>query len=184
MRHVRSLGFDDLESRKLMTKVHPAAAHIDPFPPASSTPPTAAEVAAPQTLTLQGTLTANTKAARIITDDFGDQTTATPVSGVLAGIGLVHGTWDESADEAQQYLGPDSIQLHNSKGSFVIGFDATSLGQSVQTSQGTVYPGAGLQLDNGTGIYANATASGYVQEVTNARQTVIEGLTLSGNTSS
>jgi hypothetical protein len=172
MRHARPLGFDDLEARKLLTKVHHAAVQAEPKP--ASAP---SEVAVP--LTLEGTLSADTKASKIITDDFGNQTTATPVSGVLTGVGQVRGTWDESADSAEQYLGPDSIQLHNSKGSFVLGFYATALGESEQTAQGTVYPGASVQIADGTGAYANATVSGFVQEATNARETVVRGLTLS-----
>jgi hypothetical protein len=177
MRHVRSLGFDDLEARKLLTKVHHAVEPADPKP-ASST----AEVAAP--ITFQGTLNVVNKSASVITDDFGNQTTATPVSGFIDGIGAVQGTWDESADSAEQYLGPDSIQLHNSKGSFVLGFYATELGQSEETAQGTlVYPGANVAVDNGTGAYAKISGSGFIQEITNAKETVIKGLSLNGGPS-
>jgi hypothetical protein len=176
MRHARSLGFDDLEARKLLTaKVgHHLAAHSEPaiaFPPA--------EVAIP--LTLDGTLTANVKAATIVTDSYGDQTTVTPVSGVLAGVGAVRGTWNESANVEQQYLGPDSIQLHNAKGSFVLAFDATALGQGEQTPQGTVYPGAALQFAHGAGAYAKLSVSGFIQENTNARATVVESLQVAGS---
>jgi hypothetical protein len=177
MRHVRSLGFDDLEARKLLTKVHHATLTADAVPSAST-----AEISAP--ITFQGTLNIANKSSSIITDDLGDQMTVVPVSGDIDGIGAVKGTWDESADAAEQYLGPDSIQLHNSKGSFVLGFNATELGQSEQSAQGTVvYPGANLQVNNGTGAYANLKGSGFVQELTNAKETVIEGFSFSGGPS-
>jgi hypothetical protein len=178
MRHARSLGFDALEARKLLTKVHHPALSANAVP-ASST----AEISAP--ITFQGTLNIANKSSSIVTDDLGNQTTVVPVSGYIDGIGAVKGTWDESADSAEQYLGPDSIQLHNSKGSFVLGFYATQLGQSEQNPQGTIlYPGANVQVDDGTGAYANIKGSGFVQEMTNAKETVIEGLSLSGGPSS
>jgi hypothetical protein len=167
MRHVRPLGFDDLEARKLLTKVHHAAVHADPV---------ATEVAIP--LTLDGTLVLHNKAAAVQTDALGDQTTATPVSGVLGGLGMVRGVWDESVDQNGAYLDPDIIQLHNSKGSFVIAFDATTLGQGEQAANGTVFYGAAQQLENGTGAFARSTESGFVQVNTNAKETVDESLTL------
>jgi hypothetical protein len=176
MRHVRPLGFDDLEARKLLTKVHHAAVHADPVP---ASPP--AQVAAP--LVLDGTLAANNKAAQVITDDYGDQTTATPVSGVLGGLGVVRGTWDESADQYGNYLDPDTIQLHNSKGSFVLAFDATTTGQGQQTAQGIVYDGATQQLEDGTGAYARASESGFIQMNLKPRGSVVESLTVSSNKS-
>jgi hypothetical protein len=169
MRHARSLGFDNLEARQLLSKIHHAAS-----PPA--------EVAAP--LSLAGTLVANHKLATISTDAYGDQTTITPVAGVLAGVGMVRGSWDESTDMNGNYLGPDSIQLHNNKGTFVIGFDATTVGQAAMTPQGMVYNGAAIELVDGTGAYAEATTSGFLQMNTNARQTVVTSLTLTSGTSS
>jgi hypothetical protein len=174
MRKTRSLGFDDLEARKLLTKVHHAALHVAPVL-ASSSP---AEV-----LALDGTLVANNKAATILTDGYGDQTTATPVSGVLAGLGMVHGTWDETVDGNGKYLGPDEIQLHTSKGSFIVAFDATTLGQGAPTAQGMVYNGAAVEVVDGTGAYAKASATGFIQENTNAKQTVIESLALNNGSS-
>jgi hypothetical protein len=174
MRHVRPLGFDDLESRKLLTKLHHAAVHADPAP--ASRP---AEVAAP--LVLDGTLVVNSKAAQVLTDDLGDQTTASPVSGVLGGLGRVRGTWDESVDQYGEYLDPDTIQLQNSRGSFVLAFDATTTGQGQQTAQGMVYNGAPQQLEDGTGAYAKASESGFIQMNAKPRGTVVASLTVSSN---
>lgn len=156
-----------------MTRIHHPVAHVAPLP---GNPP--AHVATP--LALQGTLIVHTRASKIVYDAYGDQVTATPVSGYLSGVGHVRGTWDESVDGNGKYLGPDSIQLHNSKGSFVLGFDATTLSRTEQTAQGTIYPGATLLLDNGTGAYDGASTSGFLQENTNARHTVVTSLTLTG----
>jgi hypothetical protein len=166
MRHVRSLGFDDLEARKLLTTVHHAAVHAITKP---ASPPK--EVAGP--LALDGSLAVNNRSAWVSTDQFGDQTTATPVSGVLGGLGVVRGTWDESVDQNGAYLNPDTIRLHNSKGSFVIAFDATAFGQSPN--------GASQHLEGGTGAYARASESGFVQLNTNPKETVVESLTVSSS---
>ncbi len=173
MRPTRSFGFDTLEGRMLLSKVHHPALHAAPVPASSSPPP---QVASPMTLT--GTLTANGKAT-VQYDSYGDQVTVTPVSGTLSGVGAVRGTWDESVDGSGKYLGPDSIQLHDAHGSLVVGFDATALANPVTTPQGTTYPGASFQVDNGQGAFAGATASGSIQETTNARHTQITGFTLS-----
>ncbi len=176
MRHVRSLGFDDLEGRQLLSRVHHLALHTHPLPASSIATPGAS-------LALSGTLSANTRASTVTYDSLGDQTTVTRVSGVLSGVGLVHGIWNESVDINQKYLGPDSIQLHSARGSFVITFDATTLGQGQSTPQGTVYNGAVQHLVNGKGLYAGASETGFIQENTNARHTVVQSLTLSPGTS-
>ena len=81
------------------------------------------------------------------------------------------------------YLDPDTIQLHTSKGSFVIAFDATTLGQGVQAANGTVFYGASQQLEDGTGAFARSSESGFIQVNTNAKETVVESLTLSSGNS-
>ena len=168
MRHARNPVFDDLEGRQLLSTVHHAALPQDTAGP----------------LELDGTLTVDARAAKVSLDDFGDQTTETPVSGVLGGLGLVHGTWDESADINGAYLGPDTIRLHNSRGSFVIEFDDTTFGQGIPTAQGRVYDVAHQQLQEGTGAFVRASEAGLIRQTTDAKETTVESFTLTSNRSS
>jgi hypothetical protein len=159
MRHVRSLDFDGLETRKLMTKAH------------------AAHPAVP--LVLDGTLAVDQKAATTTTDYAGDTLKATPVSGVLGGVGKVKGVWNEGADYYGDSLGPDTIQLHNPQGTFVISFDTAKLGKVHRTPQGGYFDGLPQQVHGGTGAYARATESGSIVVNTNAARTSAQSLTLS-----
>ncbi len=174
MSHARSLDFDDLEGRKLLTAAHHAAVHPD-HRPASA----AAHVAGP--IALDGTLVVDAKAAKTSTDAYGDLTKETPVHGFLNGIGAVHGIWAESADLNGTYLGPDKIQLNTPRGSFMIAFDDTTFGQGIQTPQGTVYDVAAQQLVDGTGAFARVSESGSIQQATNANESVVQSFTLSSN---
>ena len=58
----------------------------------------------------------------------GGYTTSVPVSGQLNGLGQVHGVWYESTDQFGDYLGPDTITLHDAQGGFTIAFSNASPG--------------------------------------------------------
>ena len=68
MNHVRSLFFESLEGRRLLSNAHVNAAHAKP-----------AVVATP--LVLSGTLTVDNKAASTVMNEDGSTTTSIPVSG-------------------------------------------------------------------------------------------------------
>ena len=68
MSHVRALGFDALESRRLLSGTHVALPHTLPMIAAGP-------------VVLDGTLTVNSSAAVSNTNPDGSSTTMTPVSG-------------------------------------------------------------------------------------------------------
>jgi hypothetical protein len=166
MRHDRALGFDALETRQLLSKAHHVAAHIAP-----------AVAAVP--LVLDGTLNVNNKGASVATNADGSSTTSTPVAGVLAGLGQVHGLWNESVDSFGEYQGPDTIQLRDPQGSFVVAFSTANLGKAHRTAQGDVFHPLTQRVYNGTGAYARASESGSLEMNTNNAGKVIVSMTLS-----
>lgn len=166
MRHIRTLGFDDLESRKLLSTVHPAAG--------SHHAPAAVAMA----LNLDGTLVVNMKDATQTNDAQGDVLTLVPVSGVLGTMGKVHGIWTETVDQFGDYLGPDTIQLSNAHGSFTVSFDSANLGKAVKTAHGSVFHPLGQRNDGGTGTYAKATENGSITVITNPSKGISETMTL------
>src|ERR1700722_15533777 len=109
MSHVRSLCFEALEARKLLSRGQ-IVAHSKH-----------AVVATP--LVLNGTLTINNRGTTVTTDEQGNTTTSTPVTGQVGTLGEVRGIWNESADSEGDYVGPDTLQLHNAKGSFIVAFN-------------------------------------------------------------
>ena len=110
MRHLRSLCFESLEERKLLSRAH-FGAHVRPAVTATS-------------LVLTGTLRVHNNAATTSTDAQGDVMTSTPVVGQLGTMGPVRGTWNETSGQYGDYMGPDTLQLHTSKGSFIVAFSA------------------------------------------------------------
>lgn len=171
MRHVRSLGFDHLEARKLLTtSAHHALALS---PPKIVTVP----------VVLDGTLAVDNNAASMSTDDYGDTTTSTPVAGVINGLGKVRGVWNESADSFGDYLGPDTLRLRDPQGVFVLTFNTAKLGKAQKTPQKTYYYQFPQQLAAGTGAYVKATESGTIDLNTNAARNTVESLTLATGTS-
>jgi hypothetical protein len=166
MRQARSLGFDDLETRKLLSKVahHPATHEAVP-----------AAVAMP--LNINGTVIVDMKAAEQSTDDQGDSTTTVPVTGYLGTLGKVHGAWSESTDEFGDYLGPDTIQFSTSQGTFTIAFDSDNLKNAHKVGKESIFPPLGQQFDGGTGVYAKASETGSIQVITNPSKGVAETMT-------
>ena len=70
-----------------------------------------------------GTLTVDYKAATMDMNTDGSSTTVVPVSGRLGTLGVVHGDWNQTIDSYGNYEGPDTIQLRDPKGTFVITFN-------------------------------------------------------------
>jgi hypothetical protein len=164
MRRGRPLCVESLEERKLLSGSH-VAAHARP---AVATTP----------LVISGTLKVDNGAATMTEDDSGDILIATPVSGQLGSLGEVHGTWNTSADEFGDYLGPDTLQLRTSKGSIVVQFNEQDVDSVHHVAKGpseTIDP----QLaSNGTRAYARTRESGTIELTTNPARTDVVSLTL------
>src|SRR6516165_8290936 len=109
MEHIQWPGFEALEARKLMSRTHAAIAHAQP--------------AAAGPIVLNGTLTVDNKAATTEMNADGSSTTVFPVSGQLGALGTVHGVWDNSVDGYGDYLGPDTLSIHNAKGGVLLTFN-------------------------------------------------------------
>jgi hypothetical protein len=169
MRHVRSLCFEALEQRKLLSRGH-IVAH-------------AKHAVVATALVLNGTLTVNSKGTTVNMDELGNTTTSTPVSGQLGALGAVRGIWNESADSEGDYVGPDTLQLHNSKGSFNVTFNADNPGQLHRIAGGGVYYEHPQHVSGGMRAYARAKESGSIELTTNPARTVVESMTLSTQTS-
>jgi hypothetical protein len=169
MHRGRSLCFDALEERKLLSRGH-VVAH-------------AKHAVAATPLVLNGTLTVDNAGATSSMDEFEDTTTSIPVAGQLGTLGKVRGTWNESVDSEGDYLGPDTIQLHNAKGSFVVEFNADSPGPLHRISGGAVYYQHPQLVSGGMRAYARTKESGSIDLNTNPAHTVIESMTISTQTS-
>jgi hypothetical protein len=156
MRHVHPLGFDDLESRKLMTKVH-----------AKAVP-----------LVFEGTLAVDRKDASSTMDMYGDTYRTTPVSGMLVGVGKVKGAWQEEADYYGDLTGTDTIQLKGQKGSFTVTFDPSRLGKEHPVTGGQAFAAIPQKVRGGSGAYAGASEDGSIVVTTNAAKTAVESMTL------
>ena len=167
MKRDHALGFDALETRKLLTKVHVAAAH-----------PATAVAATPVVIT--GTLTVNMKAATSILNGDSSTTSSAPVSGRLGSYGKVQGTWNETVDAFGAYEGPDWVQLQskNPKGSFIIAFNNNNPGSPTPIGHGTGMYQHAQHLYNGTGAFAKATESGSIEVLENTKTKDVESLVL------
>jgi hypothetical protein len=165
MRQVRSFGFEGLETRMLLSKAHLAMAH-------------AVHAAATVPLVINGTLTVDHQAAATSTDSEGDLTTSMPVAGELGTLGEVRGVWNESEDAYGDYLGPDTIQLHDSHGTFDVAFNNATPGKAHPTAQKAVFYQHPQQVFAGTGDYARASERGTIELNTNNARTGIASVTL------
>ncbi len=164
MKHVRSFGFEALETRMLLSRGHVATAHH------------ARAVAAPAPVVLDGTLSVDSGAAVVEMDDEGDSITETPVSGQLGALGEVHGVWDETFDEYGDYLGPDTIELHNAKGTIVIGFNDQAEMHVHKVAHGSVSYEYAQRFITGAGAYARASETGTIDLVTDTPRTSIQSM--------
>jgi hypothetical protein len=165
MNRLRTLGYDALEDRKLLSTAH-VSAHSRP-----------AIVVTP--LVLNGTLTADSKAATTTMDEEGDTTTMIPVAGQLGALGEVRGTWSETQDEYGDYMGPDTVRLHDSNGTFVVAFSEQNTKTFHHLAGGTLESVHPEHTSEGSGAYVHSKGSGTIALTTNAARTAIQTMTLS-----
>lgn len=167
MKRGHSLSFESLEGRELLSGVHGAhAAKATAHPAATGGP-----------LVFSGTLTVDNKEAVTNTNMYGGYTTSVPVSGQLSGVGLVHGVWYESTDQYGDYLGPDTVTLKGSQGSFTIAFSNATSGPAHKDGK-TVYYQHAQMFDGGSGAYVGATELGTIDLNENRAHTGVESMTL------
>jgi hypothetical protein len=165
MSHVRALGFDALEARKLLTAAHIAAPHTTPM-----------IVATP--VVLNGTLTVDNNQVDSTTNADGSSTSSTPVAGRLGALGKVRGVWNTNLDEFGDPTGTDVLRLHAAKGSLIITFNTVNTVKPHPAAHGAVYYPRAQVLYSGTGAYSGATESGMIDLTTNHGRNQIVSLTL------
>jgi hypothetical protein len=163
MSHVHFLRFEDLEARRLLSKVHVAVAH-----PAPAAVP----------LMLDGTLAVNNNGASTTMNPDGSSTTTVPVAGRLGALGEVRGVWYENVDAYGDSAGSDTITLRNSKGAFGVAFNNQSSGQAHPIGNGAVSYEHAQRVLGGSGAYAHASESGSIELITNDAKTHVESLVL------
>lgn len=174
MRHARSLGFEGLESRRLLSRAHLAAVHAHARVHAH---PAAAAVSVP--LVLDGTLAVDNRAATVTsTNGFGGETISSPVAGVLNGLGKVHGQWNEEIGSFATALGPNSLVLQNRQGTFTIEFGAVSRSQAHRTASGAVINPIAQKVTISSGAYAKSKEVGTIVLTTNRALSLVESMTL------
>jgi len=166
MKHVRSLRFETLETRQLLSRAHVAVAH--------------AARAAAVSLVLNGTLSVdnNPHATSMTTNVDGSTTTSVRVSGQLGNVGQVRGVWNETVDQFGDYQGPDTLILRDAKGSFDVAFNDQNSKPTHAKARGAVSYEHAQTVPGGNGAYARATESGSIEVTTNAARTQIVSLTL------
>lgn len=165
MRHVRSLGFEALETRQLLSRAHVATAH-------------AAPAAAAVPLVLSGTLTVDNKGATTTMNSDGSSTTFTPVAGRIGTLGQVKGLWDTSVDPYGDYMGPDTLYLQNSQGAFILTFQDANAAGGRPLGHGAVDYVHTQRLYQGKRAYANASETGTIQLDSNKAKSQIVSMTL------
>jgi hypothetical protein len=166
MKHVHSLRFETLEARQLLSRAHVAVAHAA-RPPATP-------------VVLNGTLTVdnNPSATTTTMNEDGSMTTSVPVAGQLGALGQVHGIWNETVDSFGDYEGPDTLTLHDSKGTFAVAFDNENSPRADVKVRGAFSYEHLQMVYGGNGAYARASESGSIELTTNAARTEIVSMTL------
>jgi hypothetical protein len=167
MNHGRSLVFEALEGRMLLSGAH-AAGHGAKARDAAAVP-----------LVLDGTLTVNNRQAISNPDSTTSTTTnAVPIVGLLSGLGKVHGYWYEETDNYGDDLGPDVLSLHSSQGTFTVDFNDATSGPAHSTGHGTVYYQHAQIARGDTGDFSGETESGTLNLNMNRAHTEVQSITL------
>ncbi len=170
MRHLRALGFDALEARKLLTASHAAKHHTVPMIPATP-------------IDLDGTLAVDNNAMTSTTNPDGSSTSSTPVVGRLGTLGKVRGVWNQGLDAFGDPTGVNALRLGTSKGSVIIVFDTVNAVKPLPAPHDAIYDARAQELYTGTGAYAGAVESGMIDMTTNSGRNQFVSLTLkSANT--
>jgi hypothetical protein len=165
MRHVHSLGFDDLEARKLLSKAAIAGPHTTP-----------AVIATP--IELNGSLAIDNNAASQTTNADGGTTTMTPVTGRLDTLGKVHGVWSETIDPYGDIEGLDALRLRGPKGMIVLEFNNASPGPAHKAAHGAVYYTETQVIGASSGGYAGSTETGSIELYPNSGRSEITNFVL------
>jgi hypothetical protein len=164
MRRDRSIQFDNLEARKLLTTAQVAAVH--PVVPVN----------------LNGTLTVNVNDSSQSENIDSSWTTTVPVSGTLDGYGKVKGVWSTSIDQLGDYDGPDTIQLtlqsKTEKGSLTIDFNNNNPGKPTKVSTGLGFYQHGQQLASGSGVFAHTSENGSIELMDNLKKGDVTSIVL------
>ncbi len=168
MKRDLSPRFEPLEERQLLSRahVHPAVAR-PARPPANP-------------IVLNGTLTVDENASQMASGENpdGSTSTSTAVAGQLAGLGEIHGIWDETVDQFGDYEGPDTLTLKNTKGTFVVAFNNDNASApNVKGHRPVSYEHKQI-VEGGDGAYARATETGTIELTTNAARTQVASITL------
>ena len=119
MSQVRSLNFEALEGRELLSAAVARAAHH------------ALATVAVRPIVLNGTLVVDNRPnADVINVKMnGTTTTSTPVAGRLGTLGEVRGALNKSQDAFGDPNGLDTLRLHNAKGSLILIFKSKQRGK-------------------------------------------------------
>ncbi len=168
MKHVRSLRFEGLEARQLLSRahVHAAVAHL--------ARPALTPVALNGTLSVDN----NPNEMNTVENEDGSTTTSVPVAGQLTGLGEVHGIWDETVDSFGDYEGPDTLTIHAPNGAVVVAFNNASSKPLDPKVHGAVSYEHPQMVIGGTGAYARPLETGTIELTTNAARTEIVSMTL------
>lgn len=169
MKHIRSLRFETLEARQLLSRGHHLAVAHAPRPRPPATP-----------VVLNGTLNVdnNSSATTTTTNEDGSTTTSVPVAGQLGALGQVHGIWNETVDSFGDYDGPDTLTLHDSKGAFAVVFNNANGSAANGKARGAVSFEHRQMIYGGDGAYTRALESGTIELTSNAARTEIISMTL------
>ena len=166
MRHARSLGFDALEARKLLTAAHAVARRA------------AAHAVARTPVAVSGTLAVDLKGETSVMNQDSGSTVSVPVSGQLGALGEVRGYWNETVDQFGEDEGPGTLLVRNAEGSLLIVLNNNVEARPHKDADGTISYDYSQRLYSGSGAYAHATESGWVVTTTNAAKTQVQSLTL------
>ncbi len=170
MRRGHFLRFDALEARRLLT-THAVMPHTTPM--RALTP-----------LVLDGTLVVDNSpaSASITMNADGGATTSLPVKGQLNGLGEVRGVWSESTDSFGDVEGLDTVQLRDSKGTFIVAFNNQTSGPAHSAPHGAVSYEHAQRFDGGGRAYAHASESGTIALTTNPTKTEVVSMSLESKT--
>ena len=173
MSQVRSLNFEALEGRELLSAAVAKAAHH------------ALATVAVRPIVLNGTLVVdnrpNADVINVSTDD--TTTTSTPVAGRLGTLGEVRGTWNTSQDVFGDPNGLDTLRLHSAKGSLILIFNGEQGAKAHPAGHGAVYYQYAQKLYGATGAYAGTSETGTITLTTETSLSKLDSISLESRAS-